>query len=107
MPHVPSRHDPIAKARVPVIDMKPATQYGELVPCIDMSVDVRSENIDELLPTVQESLRDMSRDDYILCVGDPILIAAAISYAHDVNGEAKVLRWDRNRRGYDVVEVVL
>lgn len=107
VPNIPTRFEPLSGGRVPTINLNPAMEYGDLVPCISAEVNVRDYEVNDLLAGVQESLRNCSKHDYILCVGDPILIAAAIAYAHDINGEAKVLRWDRSKKSYDVVEVVL
>lgn len=107
LPSVPTRYDPISNGRVASIDLKPAMKFGELVTLLDPQHGYREDQIHEAINELQEGLRDFQPDDYLLCVGDPILIAAAIAYASDMQQSVKVLRWEKTRREYDCTEITL
>ena len=107
LPSVPTRYDPISNKRIPSIDLKPAMRYGELVPLVNLQAGFRDDEIHEALETLKEGLKNYDPEDYILCVGDPILMAAAIAYASDMSEIVRVLRWDKVKREYDFTEVRL
>jgi len=98
IPQVPTRFDKVAGRRVPSVDLNPAARYGEFT---ELSVDG---GIEELRSRFAVEAR---ANDYILCVGDVVMVAAAISYACDAFGKARLLRWDKNRKTYDTMEVEL
>ena len=86
------------------MDLTPAAQYGEL--------EVLLQHTQSLLapvPTVRklhERLRDFSDDDYILPVGDPVLMCTVAMVAAKMNnGRVKFLKWDRLQRAYIVIQV--
>lgn len=105
IPSLPTRFDAATKERVPSLDLNPAAQYGELVKLVEGPVD--GDNINEAIDQVKTGINDCGIDDYILCVGDVVLTAAAIVVVCRWHGKANILRWDRVRRGYDVMEVNL
>jgi hypothetical protein len=108
VPHVPSRYDPVLSRKVPVFDLQPATQYGDLVFLTDMYNDVRGELSLELFQKMSDTMiNTMTPNDYLLCVGDPVLIAAAIKYATDLFGSVNVLRWDKSKKEYYETKVEL
>jgi|AntRauTorcE11898_2_1112593.scaffolds.fasta_scaffold00643_7 hypothetical protein len=107
LPSVPTRYDPISSKRIPSIDLKPAMRYGELVQLVSLQAGFREDEIHEAIETLQEGLQNYTSEDYILCVGDPILMAAAITYATDLSQTVKVLRWDKVKREYDCAEITL
>jgi len=107
LPSVPTRYDPISNKRVSSIDLKPAMKFGELVTLVDPQNSYRDDQIHDAIIELQEKLHDFGADDYLLCVGDPILIAAAMTYASDRTSTVKVLRWEKSRREYDCAEITL
>jgi len=45
---------------------------------------------------IEAGLNDVDPDDYILCIGDPVLIAiAGIIAARNTGGEISMLKWNR------------
>lgn len=107
LPSVPTRYDPISNSRVSTIDLKPALKFGELVTLVDPQSGFRDDQIHDAIIELQENLAGFKPYDYLLCVGDPILIAAAITYASDLSPTLKVLRWEKSRREYDLAEITL
>lgn len=109
IPHIPTRFEPLNGERVPTIDLNPAASYGTLR--LLANLNCGGPVTQDLLPTALEQIRNglstMSHDDYIVAVGDPVLLAAAIAYAADMHGKVKVLRWDRHTKSYTQLEVTL
>lgn len=57
------------------------------------------------LREVKSSSHQIEREDYIVAVGDVVLLALAIASALNRNGRAQVLRWDSKSKEY-CVEVI-
>lgn len=101
IPHLYLKYDPITKQNVASIDLNEAVAFGELMPVTSGEI-VINEAVDALYDVLAENFKE---DDYILAIGDPLMIGAALAYAYDkIGGPINVLRWDRHRREYDVVE---
>ena len=107
-PSVPSRYDPLSETRIPVIDLKPAYEYGEVKLLTSFETNVIPETIPALAQEVHDRCaREMRPEDYVLMVGDPALIAGAIAGATTRNGAVNTLRWDRHKKAYDAMRIEL
>lgn len=82
------------------VDLSAAREYGHVVTIVAGEV-----RMPEDLVAVAET--PIGPRDYIVAVGDVVLVAAAITHACRRNESARVLRWDRKRQTYDTVEVKL
>lgn len=85
---------------VPKHDHRPAMKFGEiqvlLPPGVSNSVDHT-----ELTKVLQRELVRFDDDDFLLCSGDPALIALAAGVAFKSNrGRISLLKWDRNQGQY-------
>lgn len=103
IPSLPTRHDEATGQTVPALDLNPAAEYGELVH-VHMGPITR-ETITGAIDTARE--QNVGPEDYILAVGDIVLLTTLITAACQANGTAQVLRWDKKHRAYDVVTVRL
>lgn len=104
-PSVPSRYDPISERRIPVVDLQPAYSFGDLKLLTPME-NLTPEGVAEKARAVHsECARTVQPEDFVLMVGDPALISAAIAGAHTRNGFVKVLRWDRHKKDYDIMRI--
>lgn len=104
VPSVPTRFDPVEGGRVPAIDLRPATTYGELV----VMCRARSPLQQSDLPTMSElraQLAELRPEDYVLAAGDPVLIGMTLAAALTVQPRVLVLRWSRTAADYDCLEV--
>lgn len=95
IPSMPTRYDAATRQRVPSVDLNPAATFGD--------IQILASKFD--IQAVQDGLHDMQEEDYILAVGDVILTAVAINEAWRRLGVAKLLRWDRVRKEYDIAEI--
>jgi hypothetical protein len=88
--------------------------YNELVYKYDLTAAREFGTLDVLLPSgpvlispqlsvaqMRAKLRDFKPNDWLLCLGDPVVIAAASAIIAEVNGGiVPVLVWDRQVKKY-------
>ena len=88
-------------------DHSRATRYGELVYLVDGQVRIYSQSsVMESVAQVRERLRTITIDDYLLLVGDPVMIGVACGVAMDLlRGRLRLLQWDRRRLDYESIEI--
>lgn len=91
-------------AWVPAVDIRPVLEYGTPVVCLPPGRMILSP-----APTtmaLREKLADFTDNDYLVAIGDPSLIATAAAIVSHVNrGKFRLLKWDKDRAGYIVVEI--
>lgn len=69
-----------------------AEQYGELV--FLFSPNVKPFNTEPLIKELREKLADFSEDDYVLMIGNPIIMSLVSTVASDASdGPIKFLQW--------------
>lgn len=94
----------IGDSKLPAMDLSPAAEHGELVVLMPQSQSMLAP-----VPTVRalkEKLRNFTDNDFILPVGDPVLIATVAMVASEQNGgKVKFLKWDRHLKSYYVIQV--
>ena len=89
----------------PKVDVISANRFGELKALAHKreQVHLRPENI---INHLKRQLRYFTDDDYLLLLGDPALIGAAITIASNYNnGNVKVLKWDKIEKMYYPVKL--
>lgn len=100
------RFNSITKELEPVVNLTPAAKYGDLVELFDNRQHALLTG--PTVKTLKNKLRGFDDDDYILPIGDPILIAMATSIAAWNNmGKVKMLHWDRELKQYVVLNYEL
>jgi ribosomal protein L37AE/L43A len=90
----------------PVHSLTEASVYG------DIEVLVQTNNVgialQPMVAQLKSRLKDFDDTDYILPVGDPVLIGMVAKIAADANrGRVNFLRWDRQTRSYIKIGVTL
>jgi len=93
-------------------DMTSATQFGEIQILFDNRTPEgdRVPYVDpkEMVASMIASMPAFTDDDYILAVGDPLAIGAAVALAADMNeGRVKVLRFERFSKRYEPYQLDL
>jgi hypothetical protein len=81
-------------------DVYPAREYGEIRVML-MYDDVAQGN-DRIATVLERELRNISSEDYILCIGDPVAIGLALHFALiKTMGTINVLTWDKRKVAYE------
>ena len=89
---------------VPKVDLSPAMQFGEIVILqpAGSSFYLPKENVREL----KERLREFTDEDYIIPMGDPVLMCAAVCIASQrTGGRLKILKWDKFSHSYTPINL--
>ncbi len=77
-----------------------ALKYGDsIVECLSQDYQVYA-NTADTVDKIRDALKDFSAEDYLLLIGDPILIGLTTSLALDRSDSIKVLKWDAQTRTY-------
>jgi hypothetical protein len=87
-------------------DISPAKRYGKLHVLLSTKEVLRG--YDGAIARLEQRLEAerFSPDDFLLCVGDPVIIGFAIHYALKLTGGSlNVLKWDRVDQEYQVVRL--
>ena len=89
----------------PNINILSASDFGYLVICLPN----RDQAIYSTAPYVQnmtKNLRNIRKEDYLLAVGDPVIIGISTAVVNDVtNGQFNILKWDKREYRYYPLEV--
>lgn len=83
----------------PKFDFTPAAEFGELVFLLGSSASPF--NLPPVLSELQERLKGITEDDYLLLVGNPVLLGLAVAIAADYNdGSITMLQWSGAKHAY-------
>ena len=90
----------------PAKNLLPAQDYGKLkfmLPVITSQL-----NVQDSVEKIRSELADFQHDDYLLPIGDPVLIGAAVAIAgKKTGGSVRCLKWDKQERRYYEVSVTI
>lgn len=59
------------------------------------------------IDTIKQKLTEFTSDDFLLLIGDPVFIGAAVAMASVKTSVVKVLKWDRFEKIYYPIELNL
>jgi hypothetical protein len=104
---VPQKRDAATKSFVPVVNIGPASEHGELV--VMMPPQASFHATADLVKQMREKLKDYDYEagDSIVALGDPTVVAVAFSLLGAMFGKFTVLKWDRNIKRYSANKVVV
>lgn len=105
IPHVAMKVDKSNGQRVAVYDFTEAAFHGQLVEVLPRNVDVS--DFRALPYAVKNGLDSFKADDFLLCVGDPIVIALCAGVLLRDLKDLNMLKWDRDTKTYHKVSVTL
>lgn len=88
---------------VPKFDFTPAQEFGSLE--FILGPTAGPFDPDSVLLTIHESLKDFKPEDYLLLVGNPVLIGLCVAVAaQNTGGDIRMLQWSGKSRKYLMVE---
>jgi len=89
---------------VPKFNLGPAQKYGKIEELL--SPTAKPFNPGPLIDEMYVKLEKFCDDDYIICIGNPILISMAVTIASDINdGRVNLLQWHGHRQEYVCVNM--
>lgn len=89
------------------LNFQPARDYGPLKFVLDIQTQILFDS-DPVVKQMTKVLEKYTSNDYLLLVGDPVVIGIATALAADVtDGYVKMLKWDRQEKEYYPVELNL
>jgi len=91
---------------VPKFDIRPARKFGNPVELL--SPNAKPFDLGPIIEELYEKLETFNETDYIICIGNPIILATTVAVASDVsNGRVRMLQWHGRRKEYIPVEMDL
>jgi len=91
----------------PKINIMGASNYGNLKFLLPELSQIIFSPV-PLIYKLRKSLKNFSKDDYLLLTGDPAIIGVACSIVSDMtNGNYKLLKWDKQESKYYPIEINL
>jgi hypothetical protein len=101
----PSVFDRHARKFVPKYDLAPAAAHGKLVYILGPG-NIFKDRMEQATRQIAKVLATFSADDFMLAVGDPVAIAAAVLIAGQrTGGTIQLLKWDRIANAYEAFNV--
>lgn len=98
----PARFDVKLKQFVPIADLSGAAKYGHPIYMLPPG-NIRARKLPDAIRTLESALFDYCDLDYLLAVGDPVGIAAAVLIAgRKTGGVVNILKWQRLTADYQV-----
>ena len=89
---------------VPLFDISPAREFGEIRILTEHNQSMTASV--PMVRMIREKMKGFSDEDYILPVGDPVVIATVAAIASDLNhGYFQMLKWNKRMRQYDVYKI--
>lgn len=105
IPQIPSRYDTNINAWVPTVNIDNAKQFGEVF--VMLPPEASRLETDKIVELLQKAMVDYCDDDYVLALGDPVVIAIASAIADRSSSPLRILRWDKRSRNYQLLEANL
>lgn len=90
--------DPNKRVLVPKFDLSPAEKFGEFRFCL--SPNVSPFNTRVVLEELRENLQHITPDDYLLPVGNPVLIGLTTLVVGEFVNTINFLQWSGAKGGY-------
>lgn len=90
-------------AWVPSVDISPAKEFGDLV--FVLPPGLNHPTAETIMPQLHSKLFTFTPEDYLLPMGDPVVMAAAAAWLGSRMEAFKMLKWDRITRRYNVFTI--
>ena len=84
------------------VDLADAERYGTVVEVLDSTAKPFDPSSMEQL---DQFMVDSSADSWLLCLGNPTIIAAAAGAFASIHGRLNLLQWQSRRRRYEAIQI--
>lgn len=86
------------------INILPAVEYGEIKVC--WNGEQLMTDTFGCIRQIRKAMKNAVPGDYILCVGDPSVIAiCAVVLSEKTNGYYRILKWDKQTKKYYAITI--
>lgn len=85
------------------MNLDDAERYGTIVEVLDINAKPFDPDAIEQL---DQFMVDTSGDSWLLCIGNPTLIAAAAGAFASIHGRLNLLQWQSRARRYEAIQIV-
>lgn len=102
IPQFPTRMGEYGPEKMPM-DLSDAERYGTIVEVLDTSAKPFDPDAIEQL---DQFMMESNADSWLLCIGNPTLIATAAGAFACIHGKLRLLQWQSRRRRYEAIEVI-
>jgi hypothetical protein len=90
----------------PRLDYSPAFKWGErMVAVFPPGAGQITLSPQSALANARRVMQTMTREDFLVLVGDPVMIGLCVAVAAELVGRVRMLRWDKRTLSYVPVEV--
>ncbi len=101
VPQFPTRMGDSGPERM-VVDLADAERYGTVVEVLGSGAKpFDPDSIEQL----DQFMTDTSADNWLLCIGNPTLIAAASGAFASIHGRLNLLQWQSRRKRYEAIQI--
>ena len=90
---------------VPKFNLAPAERYGPLK--FLLSPNAAPWRTEDVMAELRAKLSGFTSEDYLLLIGNPVLIGLATAVAADAAGRVQFLQWNGTAQGYLAVEATV
>lgn len=91
-------YDAVKGELLPRFDLSPAEEFGEIKYLLSPSASPFTP--DSIISELHEKLKGFSDEDYLLLIGNPVLIGMAAAIAADNAGTVNFLQWSGKNHKY-------
>lgn len=85
------------------VDVSPAGKWGRIIVILQSTQSLIAPA--QMIQTITEKLKDFCDDDYLVPLGDPVVMSVVASIAARNNGgRVRYLKWDRRNMDYQVIQ---
>lgn len=101
IPQFPTRMGEYGPEKMPM-DLSDAERYGTIVEVLDTSAKPFDPDVIEQL---DQFMVESNADSWLLCIGNPTLIATAAGAFASIHGRLNLLQWQSRRRRYEAIQI--
>jgi hypothetical protein len=105
VPQIPSRFDTKTSTWMPTVSIDAAKEFGDIK--VMLPPEAARLDTDTMVKLLKGAMADYGPDDYVLALGNPVLIAIAAVLADRASSPMRMLQWDKITRHYQVMDVQL
>lgn len=103
IPHNVFRFDHATQSKVPAYNFQPALLFGDITPVLPNETNLFA--YQECVTKCWSVLQDSSSEDFLLPVGDPVIIGICAHLMAGKNGSLKMLKWEKYIKRYINVDL--